>query len=70
MTFNAIALNGKGTRAIMAASAGFTLLHLSHGHMRITFISFKDGSMTIGTCKHTQMLAVFEDNSSKIRDDY
>ena len=69
VAFNAISGNGKGAFAVVAAAAGFSLLHLGHGDVRVGFVGFKKGVMTIRTGEHAEMLAVFECQRPEIRYD-
>ena len=69
MTFNAISGNGKGTLAVVAAAAGFSLLHLVHGDMYVGFVRFEQGIMTIRTSEHAEMFAVPKGKRPEIRND-
>lgn len=70
VTFNAVSGHGKSTLAVVAAAAGFSLLHLGHGDVRVGLVRLEKGVMTIRTGEHAEMLAVTERQRPEIRNDY
>lgn len=52
----------------MTTAAGSPLLHVCHFYMRIFMVGLEDAVMAVNTGKHAEMLAVTEDQRTKIRD--